>query len=95
MGPTPTLSPHPQPPSTSHHRPTQWPGRNVDRDLVSDVDPAPATDPERDGEPALGAAAVRLHRELEADSAVRSAVEPEPLGRRLPEPLTSREGVER
>jgi len=57
----------------------------------------PADEPERDRELALDETAVRLHRELaEADPTIRTAEEPEPLGRRLPQPLdASREGVER
>jgi len=49
------------------------------------------------GDLALEDTGVRLHRELaQADPTSRTAEEPEPLGRRLPEPLdASREGVER
>ncbi len=95
MGATPTLPPNQQPPPTSHHRRSQRPGPDADRDLVLGVDvgqppttPPAAVDREE--------AAVRLHHELtEVDPTVRPAEEPEPLGRRLPVPLTGREGVER
>ncbi len=103
MGATPTLPPNQQPPPTSHHRRSQRPGPDADRDLVLGVDvgqppttPPAAVDQERDGELAREEAAVRLHHELtEVDPTVRPAEEPEPLGRRLPVPLTGREGVER
>jgi hypothetical protein len=98
VGATPTLPPNQQPPPTSHHRRSQRPGPDAERDLVPgvDIDPTPAGDPERDGELAREEAAVRLHHELtEVDPTVRPAEEPEPLGRRLPVPLTGREGVER
>jgi len=56
----------------------------------------PADEPERDRELALDETAVRLHRELaEADPTIRTAAEPEPLGRRLPVSLdASRQGVD-
>ncbi len=103
MGPTPTLPPHQQPPPTSRNQRARRPGPDADRDLVLGVDadqpstPVPADEPERDRELALDETAVRLHRELaEADPTIRTAEEPEPLGRRLPQPLdASREGVER
>jgi len=105
VGPHPTLpsNQHPTPNSRSHH--ARRPDPDADRDLVLGVDAdqppvthaVPAAEPERDGDLALEEAAVRLHRELaEADPTIRTAEEPEPLGRRLPEPLdASREGVER
>jgi hypothetical protein len=105
MGPTPTLPPNQQPLPTSRNRQPRRPGQDADRDLVLGVDAdqppitplAPAADLERDSEVALEEAAVRLHRELaETDPTIRTAEEPEPLGRRLPQPLDdSREGVER
>ncbi len=105
MGPTPTLPPNHQPPSAGRDRRARRPAPPADRALVLGVDagqppttpPAPAAESERDGDLALDDTGVRLHRELaEADPTVRTATEPEPLGRRLPEPLdASREGVER
>jgi hypothetical protein len=104
MGPTPTLPPNQQPPPTSRDQRTQRLGPDADRDLVLDVDayqppttpPAPAAEPDRDGDLALEETAA-LHRELaETDPTTRTAAEPEPLGRRLPESLdASRQGVER
>jgi hypothetical protein len=105
MGPTPTLPPNQQPPPASRQRRTQRLGSDGNRDLVLGVDvdqpptthAVPAAEPERDGDLALEETGVRLHRELaEADPTIRAAEEPEPLGRRLPEPLDAgREGVER
>jgi hypothetical protein len=105
MGSTPTLPPNYQPPPTSRDRHSRPLGPDGDRDLVLGVDAdqppvthaVPAAEPKRDGDLALEEAAVRLHRELaEADPTTRTAEEPEPLGRRLPQPLdASREGVER
>ena len=102
MGATPTLPPNQQPAPTSHQQQARRPGVDVDRDLVLDVDQPPTTPPtlaaerERDGAMALEEAAA-LHRELaEADPTTRTGEEPEPLGRRLPQPLdASRQGVER
>jgi hypothetical protein len=100
VGPTPTLPSNQQPPPASRDRRTRRPGPDANRDLVLGVDAdhaVRADEPERDGELALEAAAQRLHRELaEADPTIRTAEAPEPLGRRLPEPLDAgREGVER
>ncbi len=103
MGPTPTLPPNQQPPSAGRDRRARRPAPDADRDLVLDVDqppttpPAPAAESKRVGDLALEDTGVRLHRELaQADPTSRTAEEPEPLGRRLPEPLdASREGVER
>ncbi len=104
MGATPTLPPNQQPPPASRDRRSQRLGPAGDRDLVLGVDPdqppatplASAADRERDGEVALEEAAARLHRELaEADPTIRTAAEPEPLGRRLPVSLdASRQGVD-
>jgi hypothetical protein len=95
VGPHPTLpsNQHPTPNSRSHH--ARRPDPDADQPPVTHA--VPAAEPERDGDLALEEAAVRLHRELaEADPTIRTAEEPEPLGRRLPEPLdASREGVER
>jgi hypothetical protein len=105
VGATPTLPPHPQPPPTSRNQRTRRLGPDADQDLVlsGDVDQpttshaTPAAGLERDDDLALEAAAVPLHRELaEGDPTTRTAEEPEPLGRRLPQPLdASRQGVER
>jgi hypothetical protein len=105
VGPTPTLPPNQQPPPTSRQRQPRRPGPEADRDLVLGVDadqppttpPAPAAERDRDGDLTLDETGVRLHRELaEADPTTRTGTEPEPLGRRLPQPLdASREGVER
>jgi hypothetical protein len=102
VGATPTLPPHPQPPPTSRDRQARRPGPDADGDLVLGVDqpptsPALAAEPDRDGDLTLDETAARLHRELaEADPTTRTAPEPEPLGRRLPQPLdASRQGVER
>ncbi len=105
MGATPTLPPHPQPPPISRNQRTRRPGPGADQDLVLGVDvdkpttshATPAAELERDGDLALEEAAVREHRELApADPTIRTAGEPEPLGRLLPQPLdASREGVER
>jgi hypothetical protein len=104
VGSTPTLPPNQQSPPTSHHRQPRRPGQDADRDLVLgvDADRPPATPPtlaaerEHGGDLALEEAAA-LHRELaEADPTIRTAAEPEPLGRRLPASLdASRQGVER
>ena len=105
MGPTPTLPPYQQPPPSSHQRRSQRLGSDGDRDLVLGVDvdqppvthAVPAAEPERDGDLVLEETGVRPHRELaEADPTIRTAGEPEPLGRRFPQPLdASRQGVER
>jgi hypothetical protein len=104
VGPTPTLPPNQQPPPTTRNQRTRRPDPQGDRDLVLgvDVDQPPTTSPalaerERDGDLVLDETGVRLHRELaEADPTIRTAAEPEPLGRRLPQPLdASRQGVER
>jgi hypothetical protein len=102
VGATLTLPPHPQPPLTHRNQRTRQPGAAGDQDLVLDVNQPPATSPgsaaeaDRDGELALEATAARLHREFaEAEPTDRTPEEPEPLGRRLPVPLTGREGVER
>ncbi len=105
VGPTPTLPPYQQPPPSSHQRRSQRLGSDGDRDLVLGVDvdqppvthAVPAAEPERDGDLVLEETGVRPHRELaEADPTIRTAGEPEPLGRRLPQPLdASRQGVER
>jgi hypothetical protein len=104
VGPTPTLPPNQQPPPTSRNRQPRRLGPDAERDLVLGVDvdqpPAihavPPAERERDGDLALEETGA-LHRELaEADPTTRTAEEPEPLGRRLPEPLdASRKGVER
>jgi hypothetical protein len=102
VGSTPTLPPNQQPPPTSRDRQSRRLGPDADRDLVLDPDQPLATPPalvaerERNGDLALEKAAA-LHRELaEADPTARVAEEPEPLGRRLPQPLdASRQGVER
>jgi hypothetical protein len=96
LGPTPTLPPNQQPPPTNRNQRTQGPAPDVDHDLVLDQSRAIVTEAERDGDLALEETALRAHRELaEADQA-RPAEEPEPLGRRLPEPLeAARQEVER
>ncbi len=102
MGPDPTLPPHQPPPPASRERGGRRPDPAADRDLVLGVDPdqPPITHPDQDraADVEHQQAAVRLHREL-TDTAARVAERPtedaEPLGRRLPVPLTGREGVER
>jgi hypothetical protein len=104
VGPTPTLPPNQPPTRTRSHR-TPQPDPN-DLVLGVDADQPPArpaelaAEPQCDGDLPLDPAAQALHRELlEPDPASRNAdrpPEPQPLGRRLAEPLdTSREGVER
>jgi hypothetical protein len=97
VGATPTLPPHPQPTTASRQR-----LGGVDHDLAFNLDQplstpaAPAADQELKADLALQEAAARRHRELAAaDPAAWTPESPEPLGRRLPVPLTSREGVER
>jgi hypothetical protein len=102
VGATPTLPPNPQPTPTSRQGQTRRPGMDVDRDLAFNLDQPPATpaapaaDQELKGDLAAEETAARLHHELaEAEPVTRTVEEPEPLGRRLPVPLTGREGVER
>jgi hypothetical protein len=104
VGATPTLPPHPQPPPISRNQRTRRPGPDTDQDLVLGVDVdqpttshATPAELERDGDLALEEAVVREHRELaQADPTIRTAGEPEPLGRLLPQALdAAREGVER
>ena len=108
-GGRPWEQPQPYRPTSNPHPPAATGGASVSArlatgDLVLGVDPdqppatplASAADRERDGEVALEEAAARLHRELaEADPTIRTAAEPEPLGRRLPVSLdASRQGVD-
>jgi hypothetical protein len=95
VGATPTLPPHPQPPPISRDQRTRRPGPDADQPTTSHA--TPAAEPDRDGDLALEEAAVREHRELaQTDPTIRTAGEPEPLGRRLPQALdAAREGVER
>jgi hypothetical protein len=102
VGPTPTLPANRQPPPTTRHPRSRRPDPDANRDLVRDVDQPPTTRPDHDRAADLEQqqAAVRLHRELtDTDAGARMqerpAEDPEPLGRRLPVPLTGREGVER
>jgi hypothetical protein len=104
VGPDPTLPSNQHPTPTSRDRRDRRPDPDVDRDLVLGVagDQPPTTRPDRDpaADVEQAGAAAQLHRELlEAEDAgrvaERPAAEPEPAGRRLPVPLTGREGVER
>jgi hypothetical protein len=100
-----TLPPHPQPPPGSRTQRTRRLGPDADQDLVPGVDvdqpttshATPTAELERDDDLALEAAAARLHRELaQTDPGIGAAAAPQPLGRRLPQPLdASRQGVER
>jgi hypothetical protein len=104
VGPDPTLPPHQPRSPAGRDRRARRPDADADGDLVLGVaadQPATAR-PDRDrvADVEQQEAAVRLHRELaEADHATRMAdrpaEDPEPLGRRLPVPLSGREGVER
>jgi hypothetical protein len=104
VGPTPTLPANRQPPPTTRNRHARRLDPAANRDLVLGVaaDQPPTTRPDHDRAADLQdqEAAGWLHHELaELDAgarlAERPAEDPEPLGRRLPEPLTGREGVER
>jgi hypothetical protein len=103
VGPDPTLPANRQPPPVNRHRRTRPADPGADRGLVLTVDPdqPPTTRPDQDRAAHMEQeAAVRLHRELTdldagARMTERPAEEPEPLGRRLPVPLSGREGVER
>jgi hypothetical protein len=102
VGPDPTLPPHQPPPPPSRNQRTRRPDPAADRDLVlggaADQPPTARPDQDRAADLKHQQAAVRRHREL-TDTAARVAErpteDPEPLGRRLPVPLTGREGVER
>jgi hypothetical protein len=93
VGPTPTLPPNHQPPPASRDRRARRPDPDADQPPATHA--APTVGREHDSDLALEDTGARLHREL-TDVAARTAEQPEPLGRRLPQPLdASRQGVER
>jgi hypothetical protein len=105
VGPNPTLPSNQHPAPANGDRGVGRHDPDADRDLVLGVaadQPPPTTSTDREAATDVehAGAAARLHHELaeaaEASRAVeRPAGELEPAGRRLPMPLTGREGVER
>src|SRR6266487_2011052 len=87
-GGRPWDQPQPYRPTPNPPRPTATAAAGGSTRPATRTWSAAAAELERDGDQALQEAAVRLHHELaQAQPTIRTAPEPEPLGRRLPAPL--------